>query len=89
MTWPFACLREDLPSRSGPAPRKGNGIGSWPGNTGDQALIRQVRDDLREWTLSKIVWVADRGFTSAANRRALMRGGGGYIIGDLAEQKTG
>jgi hypothetical protein len=57
-------------------------VWSWPGNTGDQALIRQVRDDLREWTLSKIVWVADRGFTSAANRRALMRGGGGYIIGE-------
>ncbi|MFD6316363.1 hypothetical protein ACFWE6_36190 [Streptomyces nigra] len=41
-------------------------VWSWPGNTGDQALIRQVRDDLREWRLSKIVWVADRGFTSAA-----------------------
>lgn len=28
----------------------------------------------------RVVWVADRGFTSAANRRALMQGGG-YIIG--------
>ena len=24
----------------------------WPGNTGDQPLIRQVKDDLREWKLS-------------------------------------
>ena len=32
--------------------------------------------------LSKVIWVADRGFTSEENRRALMRGGGGYIIGE-------
>jgi transposase len=54
----------------------------WPGNTGDQALIRQVRDDIRDWTLSKIVWVADRGFSSAANRRYLRQGEGAYIIGE-------
>ena len=30
----------------------------------------------------RVVWVADRGFTSQKNRRALMRGGGGYIIGE-------
>ncbi len=29
--------------------------------------------------LSKVIWVADHGFTSEANRRALMQGGGGYI----------
>src|SRR5207244_1754725 len=32
----------------------------WPGNTADSALIRQVKGDMREWTLSRIVWVADR-----------------------------
>jgi hypothetical protein len=32
----------------------------WPGNTGDQPLIRQVKDELREWRLSRVVWVADR-----------------------------
>ena len=32
--------------------------------------------------LSKVIWVADRGFTSAENRRFLMQGGGGYIIGE-------
>jgi transposase len=61
---------------------KGNRIGSWPGSSTDTNLIRQVKDDLREWSLSRVVWVADRGFTSAANRRALMQGGGGYIIGE-------
>jgi hypothetical protein len=54
----------------------------WPGNTADSALIRQVKDDMRDWTLAKIVWVADRGFTSAANRRYLRRGDHHYIIGE-------
>ena len=53
----------------------------WPGNTADSALIRQVRDDMRDWNLGKIIWVADRGFSSAGNRRYLQRGAGGYIIG--------
>ncbi|MFF3160076.1 IS1634 family transposase [Streptomyces sp. NPDC057910] len=68
----MAVTRDGIPVR----------VWSWPGNSTDTNLIRQVKDDLREWSLSRIVWVADRGFTSAANRRALMRGGGGYIIGE-------
>jgi Transposase DDE domain len=54
----------------------------WPGNTGDSALIRQVKDDMRDWSLGRVVWVADRGFSSAANRRYLQRGAGHYIIGE-------
>src|SRR5215207_3387745 len=54
----------------------------WPGNSADQPLIRQVKDDLREWKLSRVVWVADRGFQSAENRRYLQRVGGHYIIGE-------
>ncbi|RFU20484.1 IS1634 family transposase [Geodermatophilus marinus] len=57
-------------------------VWSWPGNTADSALIRQAKDDLREWTLAKIVWVGNRGFTSAANRRDLRAGGHGYILGE-------
>jgi Transposase DDE domain len=68
----MAVTRDGIPVR----------VWSWPGSTTDTDLIRQVRDDLREWSLSRVVWVADRGFTSAVNRRALMRGGGGYIIGE-------
>ncbi len=38
----------------------------WPGNTTDSALlIRQVKQDLRDWTLARVIWVADRGFASA------------------------
>ena len=54
----------------------------WPGNTADSALIRQVKDDMRDWTLGKLIWVADRGFSSAENRRYLQRGAGGYMIGE-------
>jgi hypothetical protein len=61
---------------------KGNGIGCWPGNTADSALIRQVKQDMRAWSLARVVWVADRGFASAANRRFLQQGGGHYILGE-------
>ncbi|MET8003407.1 IS1634 family transposase [Nonomuraea glycinis] len=54
----------------------------WPGNASDQRLIRQVKDDMRDWTLSKIVWVTDRGFSSAENRRSLRQGDHAYIIGE-------
>lgn len=54
----------------------------WPGNTNDQALVRQAKDDLRAWRLGRVVWVADRGFSSDENRRYLQRGGGSYIIGE-------
>jgi len=57
-------------------------VWSWPGNTNDSALIRQVKDDLKAWRLGRVVWVADRGFTSAANRRYLQRAGGNYIVGE-------
>ncbi len=68
----MAVTRDGIPVR----------VWSWPGSTADTDLIRQVRGDLRHWTLSRVVWVADRGFTSRENRRALMQGGGGYIIGE-------
>src|SRR6266545_3652829 len=54
----------------------------WPGGTSDQVLIRQVKQDLRDWTLARVIWVADRGFASAENRRYLRRGDHHYIIGE-------
>jgi transposase len=78
--------REDLPqvvigmavTRSGIPVR----VWCWPGNTGDSALIRQVKADLRDWTLARVIWVADRGFASAENRRWLRRGDHHDIIGE-------
>jgi hypothetical protein len=57
-------------------------VWSWPGCTSDSALIRQVKDDMRDWTLSRIVWVADRGFASERNRHHLRAGDHHYIIGE-------
>jgi hypothetical protein len=51
----------------------------WPGNSGDVTLLAQVRADLRDWRLTRVVWVTDRGFAFADNRRLLQRGGGHYI----------
>jgi transposase len=68
----MAVTREGIPVR----------VWSWPGNTSDSALIRQVKNDMRDWSLARVVWVADRGFSSAENRRYLQQGGGHYIIGE-------
>jgi hypothetical protein len=61
--------------------RDGVPIRCWtfPGNESDGAIIRRVKDDLAGWNLHRMVWVADRGFASAANRAYLTRGGGHYI----------
>jgi transposase len=52
---------------------------TFPGDTADTGIIRTVKDDLDGWGLRRLVWVADRGFASAANRAYLTRGGGHYI----------
>ncbi len=52
---------------------------TFPGNTADTSIIRTVKDDLAGANLHRMVWVADRGFASAANRAYLTRGGGHYI----------
>jgi Transposase DDE domain len=54
----------------------------WPGNTADSALIRQVKADMRDWSLGRVVWVTDRGFSSKDNRRYLQAGAGHYIIAE-------
>jgi Transposase DDE domain len=78
--------RDDLPQVviAMAVTRTGIPIRVWcfPGNTSDQELIRQAKDDLRAWKLSRVVWVADRGFQSAENRRYLQRAGGHYILGE-------
>ncbi len=79
----LAVTREGIPIR----------VWTLPGNTSDQVLIRQVKDDLRAWKLGRVVWVTDRGFNSATNRRYLQRAGGHYITGeklrgDSAEAKA-
>jgi transposase len=74
----MAVTRQGIPVR----------VWSWPGSTGDSALIRQVRDDMHDWNLARVVWVADRGFASAENRRWLQKGAGHYIIGEKLRSKS-
>ena len=75
--------RDDLPQVviAMAVTRDGIPVRCWtfPGDTGDQKIIRKVKDDLGGWNLRRLVWVADRGFASAANRAYLARGGGHYI----------
>jgi transposase len=68
----MAVTRDGIPIR----------VWSWPGNTSDTTVIRQVKDDLGAWKLARVVWVADAGFSSAHNRRYLQRAGGHYIVGE-------
>jgi len=68
----LAVTREGIPVR----------IWVWAGNTNDQTVISQVKDDLRGWRLGRCVWVVDRGFSSDENLRYLTRGGGHWIAGE-------
>jgi hypothetical protein len=68
----LAVTREAIPVR----------VWCWPGSTAGSALIRQVKKDMRDWSLGRVIWVADRGFTSRENRKFLQQGAGGYIIGE-------
>ncbi len=68
----LAVTREGIPVR----------VWVWPGNTNDQTVISQVKDDLTGWKLGRCVWVVDRGFSSDENLRYLTRAGGHWIAGE-------
>src|SRR6266540_216211 len=68
----LAVTREGIPVR----------VWVWPGNTNDQTVIAQVKDDLAGWRLGRVVWVVDRGFSSDENLRYLTRAGGHWIAGE-------
>jgi len=67
----LAVTREGIPVR----------VWCWPGNTQDQTLLAEVKDDLRAWKLGRVITVVDRGFSSADNLAYLRRAGGHYIAG--------
>jgi hypothetical protein len=64
--------------------REGIPVRCWtfPGNSSDQLIMRAIRDDLAGWKLNRVVWVADSGFASVANRAYLQRGGGHYVLAE-------
>jgi hypothetical protein len=62
--------------------RDGVPIRHWvfPGNTVDVTTVAQVKKDLREWQLTRCVFVGDAGMVSAENLHQLSLGGGRYIV---------
>jgi transposase len=67
----LAVTREGIPVR----------VWCWPGNSNDQSVLAEVKDDLRNWKLGRVITVVDRGFSSAENLAYLRRAGGHYIAG--------
>jgi len=64
--------------------REGIPVRCWtfPGNSSDQLIMRTITGDLAGWKLNRVVWVADSGFNSSANRAYLQRGGGHYVLAE-------
>ena len=54
----------------------------WPGNTSDQQIIQQVKHDLAQWNLGRVIMVQDAGFNSERNRQILLQSAGDFIIGE-------
>ncbi|PWU49672.1 IS1634 family transposase [Micromonospora sp. S4605] len=67
----LAVTKEGIPVR----------VWCWPGNTNDQQVLAEVKDDMRDWRLGRVITVVDRGFSSADNLAYLRRAGGHYIAG--------
>lgn len=54
----------------------------WPGNTSDQQIVQEVKHDLSQWNLGRLIMALDTGFNSERNRQILMQCAGDYIIGE-------
>lgn len=68
----FAVTRDGIPVR----------CWVWPGNSVDSKLVDEVKRDLNEWKLGRVVMVMDTGFNSEKNRRTLQGAGDAYILGE-------
>jgi len=68
----FAVTRDGIPVKSW----------VWPGNTVDVSVVDEIKRDLNDWRLSRMVLVMDTGFNSEANRRVLQGAGDHFIIGE-------
>ena len=68
----FAVTKQGIPIR----------CWTFPGNTSDQKIVDQVKSDLGQWNLGKVLLVGDAGFNSAENRKVLLRECGDFILGE-------
>lgn len=62
--------------------RDGLPVRSWvfPGNTVDVKTVARVREDLRGWKLSRVLFVGDAGMYSAENKKILSSAAGRYLL---------
>jgi transposase len=68
----FAVTKQGIPIR----------CWTFSGNTSDQKIVEQVKSDLGQWNLGKVILVGDAGFNSAENRKVLLRECGDFILGE-------
>ena len=68
----FAVTRDGVPVR----------CWVWPGNMVDVSVVDEVKRDLNDWKLGRVIMVMDTGFNSAENRRTLQGAGDAYILGE-------
>lgn len=43
------------------------------------SVMAQVRAELKQWKLTRVVWVTERAFAATESRRTLQRAGGHYL----------
>jgi transposase len=69
--------------------RNGIPVRCWtfPGSESDQRIIGTIKDDRGAWNLHRLMWCADAGFASAANRAYLTRSGGHYILATFLQSR--
>lgn len=68
----FAVTKQGIPIR----------CWTFPGNTSDQRIVDQVKSDLGQWNLGKVILVGDAGFNSVENRKVFLRECGDFIVGE-------
>ncbi|WP_332446719.1 IS1634 family transposase [Sphaerochaeta sp.] len=68
----FAVTKQGIPIR----------CWTFPGNTRDQKIVDQVKSDLGQWNLGRVILVGDAGFNSVENRKVFLRECGDFIIGE-------
>src|SRR5690606_19855305 len=68
----FAVTRDGIPVR----------CWVWPGNTVDVSVVDEVKRDLNDWKLGRVIMVMDTGFNSEENRRTLQGAGDAFILGE-------
>ena len=63
---------------------EGISVKAWvfPGDTPDVKAAFRVQEELRSFSVGRIIWVCDQGMVSEETRVVFQRAGGGYILGE-------